>query len=146
MRTMLDDEQVSGMRLPVRIRCLGILGLTVASLVPALASAHSEGTEASDPSSAPALLAFGGATRQYAALDSDRKPWRTAMPAPAPMNHADHAAPAGPADHSQHMGQMDHSQPSGDAAGQTEQMDHSQHTMPLEVEVRKPAADAHQGH
>jgi hypothetical protein len=90
-----------------------------------VAFAHSEGTEPGDPSSASAVLEFGAATERYTRLAIERKSWRQPRPAPA----ASPPVPSAPVDHAAHDAHAGHSMP-----------------MPAEVDVRKPAADAHANH
>jgi hypothetical protein len=74
---------------------VGVFWLGIGGTLSMPAQAHSEGTEASDPSSATAVLSFDGAIVRYAALETGLKPWRLPRPAASgPADHAGHAMPA----------------------------------------------------
>jgi len=81
---------------PVRFcSLLGIALLSVGSAVPVIASAHSEGVEAADPNTPPAVLTFDAAARRYTPLRRARADWQTRF-ADAPIS--------GAGGHANHMG------------------------------------------
>lgn len=50
--------------------------LVVGSAMPLVGRAHSEGVEAADPNTPPAVLSFNGAADRYTELDAARRNWR----------------------------------------------------------------------
>jgi hypothetical protein len=87
---------VSAVAYPYRI--VGVALLLLASAAPTIAMAHSEGVEAADPNTPPAVLTFDGAARRYTSLQTARADWRSRFSnAPPPM--ADHAEHAGAGQH-----------------------------------------------
>jgi len=80
---------------------LGVTFLLVGSVTPLPATAHSEGVEAADPNTPPAVLTFDAAARRYTPLRSAPADWpnRFATGAPPMSDHADHAGHGGAAQH-----------------------------------------------
>lgn len=78
--------------------CLAAL-LAVGSAAPVCARAHSEGVEAADPATPPAVLTFDGAAGRYTPLDSAPLEWRSLFAdgaaGAAGRGHAEAAAAGG---------------------------------------------------
>jgi hypothetical protein len=75
---------------------LGVTFLIVGSVTPIAATAHSEGVEAADPNTPPAVLTFDAAARRYTPLRNAPADWpnRFATGASPMSDHADHAGAA----------------------------------------------------
>jgi len=80
---------------------LGVTLLFVGGVAPLIATAHSEGVEAADPNTPPAVLTFDAAARRYTPLRSAPADWRNRFAAGAPplSDHAGHAGHGGAAQH-----------------------------------------------
>ena len=85
---------------------IGVTLLLVGGVTPLVATAHSEGVEAADPNTPPAVLTFDGAARGYTPLRSAPADWRSRFAAEAPpmTDHAGHGGAAQhPPSHQQHQ-------------------------------------------
>jgi len=74
---------------------VGIALLSIGSAIPIGASAHSEGVEAADPNTPPAVLTFDGAARRYTPLRRARADWQSRF---------QNAPVSGAGGHTHHMG------------------------------------------
>jgi len=87
--------------------------LIVGSATPVLGWAHSEGVEAADPATPPAVLSFAGAAGRYSAVDAGPRAWRTLFSASGDSGAAGHAmnteAAGGAHMHSGHAEPAQHS-------------------------------------
>ena len=94
-----------------RKRHNGLLALLlVGSASPIVAGAHSEGVEAADPATPPAVLSFDGAATRYTKLTVVRREWRAQSAGSSPaMDHAMHmSTAAGTQMHAGHGGTEQH--------------------------------------
>lgn len=86
--------------------------LVVGSATPLVGRAHSEGVEAADPNTPPAVLSFNGAADRYTELDATRRDWRALFAGDGDSNAAGHgmnSETAGGAHmHSGHAGPAQH--------------------------------------
>jgi hypothetical protein len=95
--------------------------LVIGSAASIAAWAHSEGVEAADPATPPAVLELASAARGYAALRAEPVIWRERFDASATAA-ADHAAhtPASPGQN-MHAGHAGHTEPGQQAPATTQQ-------------------------
>ena len=64
--------------------------LIAGSATPLLGRAHSEGVEAADPATPPAVLSFDGAARRYVEANAGPRAWRALFAADGDSNAAGH--------------------------------------------------------
>jgi hypothetical protein len=95
-----------------RKRHNGLLALLLAgSASPIVAAAHSEGVEAADPATPPAVLSFDGAAARYTKLAVVRREWRAQSASPPAMDHAMHTDTAVGTDMHADHGSTEHHTP-----------------------------------
>ena len=70
-------------------RIVGVVLLISGSTTSSLVMAHSEGVEAADPNTPPAVLTFDAAARRYTALDEAPVDWRSRVSQAAPLPRSD---------------------------------------------------------
>jgi hypothetical protein len=99
----------------------GVALLIIGSAAPIAAWTHSEGVEAADPATPPAVLELTSAVRGYAALRSEPVIWRERFgaPAPAAVDHSMHMPDN--AAHQMHTGHAGHTASGQQAPATTQQ-------------------------